>query len=67
MKRPKRLRKTKLFGLYEWFSFCSAHYNYNDKCHMCRAGGWKFMPAHFFERLLHRYMYKTWFKLKNLK
>ena len=40
--------KKKWFGLYGWFSFCSAHGGgYEVTCPVCNAGAWVFMPKYY--------------------
>lgn len=40
LRRAIRTRK-KFWYKERWFSICSAHYEYNENCTLCKAGEWK--------------------------
>lgn len=54
--------KTKGWGPFrsDWYSICSAHYEYNDSCRMCQAGGWINTWKQKFETIIFKHNPELW-------
>lgn len=43
-----------------WYSICSRHYEYDDKCEGCKMGVWTYNISHFFSGIIYKIFPSLW-------